>query len=128
MTTVEVPYSVAAALPSLSVFDITNEISRELSRSSVRDGIAYVRATEPLSLIRVNERESGFFCDLEDLLARIVPFEASQRERLILMLLGPRTEQVPVVDGSLALGQWQRVLLFGFNGEPRAGWSVTLVG
>src|SRR5437016_8660043 len=87
VTTVEVPYSVAAALPSLSVFDITNEVSRELSRSSVRDGIAYICATEPLSLIRVNERESGFFCDLEDMLARIVPFEASERERLMLMLL-----------------------------------------
>ncbi len=128
MTTVEVPYSVAAALPSLSVFDVTNEVSRELSRASVRDGIAYIRATEPSSLVRVTEREAGFFCDLEDLLARIVPFEASQRERLILMLLGSRTEQVPFADGSLTLGQWQRVLLFGFNGEPRAGWSVTLVG
>ena len=128
MTTVELPYSVAAALPSLSVFDITNEISRELSRSSVRDGIAYIRATEPSSLIRVNERESGFFCDLEDLLARIVPLEIEQRERLIVMLMGSRAEQIPFADGSLCLGQWQRILLFGFNGDSRADWNLTLLG
>ncbi len=128
MTSVEVPYSVAAALPSLSVFDITNEISREVSRGAVRSGIAYVRATESSSLVRVTERECGFFCDLEDMLGRVVPFEASQRQRLIMMLMSPRTEQIPFTDGSLCLGTWQRVLLFGFEGEPRAGWSVTLVG
>jgi len=31
MTTVEVPYSIAAALPSLSVMDITNDVSREVA-------------------------------------------------------------------------------------------------
>ena len=128
MTTVEVPYSVAAALPTLSVFDITNEVSRAVSRAEVRSGIAFIGAKAPLSLIRVTEREAGFFCDLEELLARIVPLEIEQRERLIMMLLGARTEQVPFADGGLCLGQWQRVLLFGFNGDSRADWNLTLLG
>ena len=42
MTSVEVPYSIASALPSLTVLDITNEIRRELSRSGHDSGIAYV--------------------------------------------------------------------------------------
>jgi hypothetical protein len=36
MTSVEVPHSVAAALPTLSVFDITNEISRDVSNGGER--------------------------------------------------------------------------------------------
>ena len=42
MTSVEVPYSIASALPSLTVLDITNEIRRELSSSGRESGIAYV--------------------------------------------------------------------------------------
>ncbi len=128
MTSVEVPYSVAAALPTLSVFDITNEVSRAVSRAQVKSGIAYIGATVPSSLIRVTEREAGFFCDLEEMLARIVPLEIEQRERLIVMLMGARTEQIPFSDGNLCLGQWQRILLFGFNGDSRADWNLTLLG
>jgi thiamine phosphate synthase YjbQ (UPF0047 family) len=128
VTTVEIPYSIAAALPTLSVFDITNEVSREVARCGVDAGIAYVSATASSALIRVTERESGFFCDFEELLARLVPAELGQRERLILMLLGPQTEGVPFAGGRLCLGQWQRVLLFGFDGDSRAAWSVTTVG
>ena len=128
MTSVQIPYSIAAALPTLSVFDITNEVSQEVSRCGVESGIAYISATARSALIRVTERESGFFCDFEELLARLVPMEVTQRERLILMLLGPQTEGVPFRNGRLTLGQWQRVLLFGFGGDSRAEWSVTVVG
>ena len=73
MTSVQIPHSVAAALPTLSVFDITNEISRDVSSGHVERGIAYVTAAVPRSLVRVSERESGFFCDVESLLERLVP-------------------------------------------------------
>lgn len=128
MTSVEIPTSIAAALPTLSVFDITNEVSRELREASVSSGLAHVSPEAPLSMVRVTERESGFFCDLESMLARLVPADMADRERLLLLLLGPRTEQIPFIDGSLCLGQWQRVLLFGFNGDARADYTLTLVG
>ena len=128
MTTVEIPSSVAAALPTLAVFDITNEVSRDVRKGAPGSGLAYVTPLAPTSLIRVTERESGFFCDFEEMLSRLVPLNAATRERLILGLLGARTEQVPFVDGRLTLGQWQRVLLFGFNGDARADYQLTLVG
>jgi thiamine phosphate synthase YjbQ (UPF0047 family) len=128
VTSVEIPSSVAAALPTLAVFDITNEISRDVRKADVGSGLAYVTPSSSTSLIRVTERESGFFCDFEDMLARLVPLSADCREHLILGLLGARTEQIPFTDGRLSLGQWQRVLLFGFNGDPRADYTLTLVG
>jgi secondary thiamine-phosphate synthase enzyme len=128
MTSIEVPYSIAAALPTLSVMDITNEISQNVARSSCRDGIAYVHATHGLSLIRVQERETGIFEDLEVLLERIVPSDSQMRERLVVALLGPRTEQVPFADGRLSIGQWQRILLFSLDSEHRHDWSLTLLG
>jgi thiamine phosphate synthase YjbQ (UPF0047 family) len=128
VTSVEIPSSVAAALPTLAVFDITNEISRDVRKADLGSGLAYVTPEAETALIRVTERESGFFCDFEDMLSRLVPLAAESRERLILGLLGARTEQIPFTDGRLTLGQWQRVLLFGFNGDPRADYTLTLVG
>jgi thiamine phosphate synthase YjbQ (UPF0047 family) len=128
MTSIEVPYSIAAALPTLSVMDITNEVSKAVARSEKNDGIAYVTATDSLSLIRVQERETGFFEDLECLLERVVPGGTNQRERLVHALLGSRTEQVPFLAGSLCLGQWQRIMLFSLDAEHRNDWSLTLLG
>jgi thiamine phosphate synthase YjbQ (UPF0047 family) len=128
MTSVQIPHSVAAALPTLSVFDITNEVSRDVASGHSSRGIAYVTATAPSSLIRVSERESGFFCDIEAMLERVVPRKRQDRERMLLALLGPRTEQIPVEGGRLCLGQWQRVLLFCLDGDTRAEYSLTLLG
>ena len=66
--------------------------------------------------------------DLEDLLARLVPHELNDRERLVRFLIGPRTEQIPFRNGQLCLGTWQRVLLLGFNGSTPGGWILTSVG
>jgi thiamine phosphate synthase YjbQ (UPF0047 family) len=128
MTSVEVPYSVASALPSLTVLDITNEVKRELARSGYGSGIAYVSPLDDVGLVRVQERESGFFSDLEELLTRLVPQDEPDRERLLCMLLGPRSEQIPFVDGVLDLGQWQRILLLGFDRPSEPRWNLTLLG
>jgi len=128
MTTVEVPYSIAAALPSLSVMDITNDVSREVAESDVGSGIVYIHTSSTLSLVRVQERETCFFEDLESLLERVVPGSQRSRERLLGFLLGPRSEQVPFADGVLCLGQWQRILLFSLDAQHRPDWTLTLVG
>src|ERR1044072_1376000 len=125
MTSVEVPYSIASALPSLTVLDITNEVRRELAGSGGKSAIAFVSPLDDVALVRVQERESGFFCDLEDLLNRLVPQEQQDRERLLCMLLGPRGEQIPFSRGELCLGRWQRILLGDFEApdEPRRAAS-----
>jgi thiamine phosphate synthase YjbQ (UPF0047 family) len=128
MTSIEVPYSIAAALPTLSVMDITNDISRSLAQSGRSDGIAYVHPSHPLSVVRVQERETGFFEDLEVLLERIVPSGYRSRERLVAALLSPRSEQVPFSAGVLCLGRFQRIMLFSLDAEHRSDWSLTLLG
>lgn len=128
MTSVEVPYSIAAALPTLSVMDITNDVQRAVASSGRKDGIAYVHAVPAATVIRIQERETGFFEDLECLLERVVPGDTPARERVVSALLGPRTEGVPFREGSLCLGTWQRVLLFSLDAEHRGDWSVTLLG
>jgi thiamine phosphate synthase YjbQ (UPF0047 family) len=128
MTSIEVPYSIAAALPTLSVMDVTNDVAQTLARSGRTDGIAYIHTTHGRSLVRIQERETGFFEDLEGLLERIVPSDVAGRERLVAALLAPRSEQVPFKEGSLCLGRFQRILLFSLDAEPRNEWTLTLLG
>jgi thiamine phosphate synthase YjbQ (UPF0047 family) len=126
MTSVEIPVSIAAALPNLTVLDITNDVRREVA-STGGSGIAFVSPNGDPSLIRVQERETGFFSDLEGLLERLVPLEAEERVRLVSMLLGPRTEQIPFSDGSLCLGHYQRIFLVAFEDRCSNDWMLTVV-
>jgi thiamine phosphate synthase YjbQ (UPF0047 family) len=127
VTSVEIPLSIAAALPNLTVLDITNDIKHEVAASG-GSGIAFVSPNGDPSLIRVQERETGFFSDLESMLERLVPLEAEERERLISLLLGPRTEQIPFTDGRLHLGQYQRIFLVAFEDFCTDEWMLTIVG
>ena len=126
MTSVEIPVSIAAALPNLTVLDITNDVRREVERTG-GSGIAYVSPNGDPSLIRVQERETGLFTDMEGMLERLVPLEAGDRERLLSLLLGPRTEQIPFSDGELCLGTYQRIFLVGFDGRCADEWMLTIL-
>ena len=129
MTSIEISHSetIAAALPTLLVRDITDGVASELARGTVDSGIAFLTG-EPGTLIRVQEREAGFFCDVEELLARFVPQDSADRLKHLLFLLGPGTEQIPFSDRKLCLGQWQRVMLFDLEGQSRGDWTLSVVG
>jgi thiamine phosphate synthase YjbQ (UPF0047 family) len=127
VTSVEIPFSIAAALPSLAVVDVTNDVARGVSRSPYGDGIAYV-SSGPTSLVRIAERESGLFEDLECFLERLVPKDVEERGRMLAWLLGPRTEQIPFSDGGLCLGRYQRILVFSFDESCRSDWTLTILG
>jgi thiamine phosphate synthase YjbQ (UPF0047 family) len=47
---------------------------------------------------------------------------------MVQMLLGPRSEQIPVHDGALCLGTWQRVLLVSFSTQLSRDWTLTVLG
>jgi thiamine phosphate synthase YjbQ (UPF0047 family) len=128
MTSIEVPYSIAAALPTLSVMDITNDVAQAVARDGRKEGLVYVTGVPAASVVRIQERETGFFEDVEVLFERLVPAATPARERMLSALLGPRTETVPFREGCLCLGTWQRILLFSLDAEHRGDYSVTIIG
>jgi thiamine phosphate synthase YjbQ (UPF0047 family) len=127
VTSVEIPYSIAAALPSLAVLDITNEVAHDVAAAGHGEGIAYVSSGEHC-LVRIAEREGGLFEDLECFLERLVPKETPERQRMLAFLLGPRTEQIPFSGGELCIGRYQRILIFSFDESCRSDWTLTLLG
>ena len=134
----------------LAVTDITDDVAAAVRESGVRNGIACVYSPHTTCCVRVNEFESGFLDDFAALLKRLVPsgeyyahddwdkrtenvcdedmLFGNGHAHCMSMLLGSAGESIPVVDGDLGLGQWQRVLFIELDRERDRRWLVQVVG
>ena len=123
------PRETRAAAPAFRVRDVTDEVEQAVGDSGVMEGLACVYSPHTSCIVRVGEIESGLLEDFACLLGQLVPDgAAARRGSLLAMLVGPAGELVPVADGRLALGQWQRVLLIALGDEPHPQWLVRVVG
>ncbi|MGH3134577.1 MAG: secondary thiamine-phosphate synthase enzyme YjbQ [Gaiellaceae bacterium] len=134
----------------LTVTDITDEVQEIVRQSGILDGICSVYSPHTTCSVRVNEWERGFLEDFAVLLKRLVPTEhyyahddwdrrtenvcaedmevGNGHAHCMSMLLGPAGESIPVREGELALGQWQRVLFLELDRERDRRWLVQVVG
>jgi secondary thiamine-phosphate synthase enzyme len=134
----------------LSVTDITEEVREAVVSSGVQNGICCVYSPHTTCSVRVNEFESGFLEDFAVLLRRLVPSDhyyahddwdkrtenicpedmdfGNGHSHCMSMLLGPAGESIPVRDGELCLGTWQRVLFLELDRARDRRWLVQVVG
>jgi secondary thiamine-phosphate synthase enzyme len=134
----------------LTVSDITEDVAATVRESGVRNGIACVYSPHTTCSVRVNEWEAGFLEDFATLLRRLVPNDGyyahddwdrrtenicpedmeigNGHAHCMSMLLGPAGESIPVRDGELLLGTWQRVLFLELDRERDRRWLVQVVG
>ena len=111
--------------------DITEDVQDLVAKSEVTTGMALVYSPHTTCAVIVNERESGFIRDFNGLIESLVPLDtaylhddmAARTENLEdddhefpnghahcrTALLGSASETIPVADGELLLGKWQRV-------------------
>jgi secondary thiamine-phosphate synthase enzyme len=111
------------------VNDITADVQRIVAAGPVADGLvtAFVRGST--AAITTMEFEPGGVADLRDLLDRLIPVHGDYEHNRLnhdtnshahqrASLIGA-SEQVPAVDGRLALGTWQQLVLIDFDDRPR---------
>jgi secondary thiamine-phosphate synthase enzyme len=112
-----------------AIVDLTEGVRSVLRTSGVERGVAVVFARGSTVAVTTMEHEPGGVADLDALLERLIPragdYEHNRRNadtnahaHLRAALIGP-SESVPVVDGELALGTWQQVVLIDFDDRPR---------
>ena len=134
----------------LSVSDITEEVREAVRASGITEGICCVYSPHTTCSVRVNEWETGFLEDFAVLLKRLVPTDhyyahddwdrrtenicpedmdfGNGHSHCMSMLLGPAGESVPVREGELCLGTWQRILFLELDRERDRRWLVQVVG
>jgi secondary thiamine-phosphate synthase enzyme len=112
--------------------DVTGEVHAAVERADVTNGMALVYSPHTTCAVVINEHESGFFEDFNKLLAELAPEEGryyrhddlevrtegieedtalfpNGHSHLRAGLLSSSSQAIPVIDGSLMLGRWQRV-------------------
>ena len=111
------------------IVDLTGEVQRLVAEAGIETGqaLAFVRGST--AAITTMELEPGGVSDLQDLLERLIPTEGDYEHNRLnhdsnshahqrASLIGP-SETVPVLDGSLALGTWQQLVLIDLDDRPR---------
>ena len=108
------------------MIDVTERVVEVVRRSGVRDGICHVYVPHATAAIVINENDDPNVCvDILDALDRQIPAGVWRHDRvdnnaaahIQATILGP-AEAVPIVDGRVALGTWQAVMLVELDG-PR---------
>ncbi|HHE51495.1 MAG TPA: YjbQ family protein [Candidatus Acetothermia bacterium] len=117
--------------------DITQKVKDVLTRSGIREGAALVFTRHTTAAIEINEDEPLLMEDLKQFLLRIAPRDGDYKHNDFFirtanmtedecpnghahcqhLLLGT-SETIPVVEGELLLGRWQRIFLIELD-RPR---------
>ncbi|HET9031106.1 MAG TPA: secondary thiamine-phosphate synthase enzyme YjbQ [Candidatus Aquilonibacter sp.] len=106
--------------------DITEEVERVRAAARLEDGFILVSTMHITSSIFVNDHESGLWHDIMQWLEDVAPRkpdyhhhftgEDNADAHLKRMVLGHQV-LVPVTDGALDLGTWERVHYGEFDGQ-----------
>lgn len=114
------------------LLDITDDVRQAVGRAGVVNGMALVYSPHTTCAIVINEKESGFEADFAELLAELAPAEGryyrhddldvrtegieedtaefpNGHSHCRAGLLSSSSQAIPVVDGRLMLGTWQRI-------------------
>ncbi len=111
----------------VQVIDITRQVNDAVRESGVAEGICLVYTLHTTTGIIINEAESGLVADLLRRLASLAPprdgylhdrIDDNAHAHLQAVLLG-NSRTIPVEEGCLALGTWQRVLFVELDGPRR---------
>ncbi len=111
------------------IVDLTEGITSIVRTAEVDRGLVTVFATGSTVAVTTMEFEPGGVNDLQALLDRLIPaggdYEHNARNHdtnahahLRAAVIGP-SESIPLVEGRLALGTWQQVVLLDFDDRPR---------
>jgi len=119
----------------IELIDITSEVQEEIMKSEVSEGICIISTRHTTAGIIINENESGLKEDIMALLKKLVPTDAGYMHdridnnadsHLRAMLLGA-SETLPVSEGKLELGTWQRIFFAEMDGPRSRTVNITLL-
>ncbi len=116
---------------------ITPQVEAAVRKSSVQEGLCLVSAMHITASIYVNDDESGLIADIDEWLERLAPFREEYQHHQtgedngdahLKSLLLHQSVTLPVTNGKLDLGTWQRVFYAEFDGQRRKRGIIKIIG
>jgi secondary thiamine-phosphate synthase enzyme len=111
------------------IVELTDGVKSIVRTSGVERGLVTVFATGSTVAVTTMEYEPGGVEDLQGLLEQLIPQQGDYQHNrlnddtnahahLRAAMIGP-SETIPLVEGHLALGTWQQIVLIDFDDRPR---------
>ena len=130
--------------------DVTEDIAAFVRKSGAKDGLVNVFCPHTTVAIKINEAEAGFILDFRDFMNKLVPKDHPYRHNnleiraaetlcedpslcingdahICQMLIGSSSETIPLIDGRLALGEWQRVFLIEVDKKRQRRLDISIM-
>ncbi len=117
--------------------NITQNVSEELQKSNINEGMALVSAMHITAGVYVNDAESGFQEDMDNMLEEIAPFgpnyshhrtgEDNGDAHLKSIVMGNQVV-LPITAGKLDLGPWQQIYYAEFDGRRPKRLIIKIIG
>ncbi|HEY9790115.1 MAG TPA: secondary thiamine-phosphate synthase enzyme YjbQ [Candidatus Obscuribacterales bacterium] len=116
------------------IVDLTDEINQHLGEAGFKNGLCHVFALHTTCAITTADLDPGTDLDMLDAFEAIIPKLKYRHphnpehvpDHIMSTIIGPGVI-VPVTDGELRLGTWQRVILVELDGPRKRDIEITLV-
>jgi secondary thiamine-phosphate synthase enzyme len=108
----------------ISITDITKNVEDILRKSGIKDGICNIFIPATTAGLITNEFDFMLFEDIKRFLSNLVGekkiYSHTENAFSHLRTLFTKSDlSIPIKDGKLVLGTWQRILLMEFDIVPR---------
>lgn len=111
------------------VIDITDEVTKIVKDSKIKDGVAVIFIPGSTATITTIEYEPGLIQDIKEALEKIAPMKGDYKHEeawhdgngyahIRATLMKPSIS-VPIENGELILGTWQQIVLIDFDNRSR---------
>ncbi len=117
------------------IIDITDEVQKLVWKGKMKHGIVVVFTTHTTTGLLINEAESGLLSDLKSKMKELIPkgtgyhhdrIDSNAHSHLRASLLLNPEVVIPVDQGELQLGTWQRILFVELDGPRHRRLLVSL--
>lgn len=116
---------------------ITPQVDAALKKSGIREGMILVSAMHITAGVYVNDNESGLIEDIDQWLEELAPFKKEYQhhetgedngDSHLKAILVHHQVIIPVTNGKLDLGTWQRIFYAEFDGQRPKRVLVKVMG
>lgn len=136
----------------MDFIDMTEDIEKLIKKNKVKNGFIVVFSKHTTAAVRVNEKEKGICKDFENFVKRLLPPKkyyyhndlSIRTENLVCepgasdclnghshclhLLMGATSEKVPILEGKLVFGPFQRIFLIELDCARFREVIVQIVG
>jgi secondary thiamine-phosphate synthase enzyme len=116
---------------------ITPQVEAAVKKSGVKEGMVLVSAMHITAGVYVNDNEFGLIQDIDKWLEELAPFREDYHhhdtgetngDSHLKALLVHHQVILPITDGKLDLGPWQRVFYAEFDGQRPKHLVIKVMG